>query len=97
LHYDRLQPSSLSIKRFSDKKLRITGTVEDVEVKNGIKTVTITSNSSMNEWYTAHSTQPYKVLDSHSPQNKIYLCWRRDTYVSNRNQNRQKLLDMTAT
>jgi len=45
---------------FSQKQIHITGIVEDVEVKNGIKTVTITSTA-LND-YKSYSTHAYKIL-----------------------------------
>lgn len=59
LYYDNRNHRTFD-EIFTHKKIHITGKVEDVEVKNGIKTVTITSTA-LND-YTIHSTQAYKML-----------------------------------
>ena len=47
-------------QNFSNKKIHITGKVEDVEVKNGIKTITLKTTNIHD--YRIHSTHPYKML-----------------------------------
>ena len=47
-------------KNFSNKIIHITGKIDDVEVKNGIKSITLTTTS-IND-YRTHNTTPYKIL-----------------------------------
>lgn len=59
LYYD-YQNHLFFQKNFSDKIIHITGKVEDIEVKNGIKTVTLTTTAMSD--YRMHSTLPYTIL-----------------------------------
>ena len=59
LHYDQRNHLYFQ-KNFSNKIIHISGKVDDVEVKNGIKTITLTTTS-INDYH-IHSTHPYKVL-----------------------------------
>ena len=47
-------------KNFVNKKIHLSGKVENVEVKNGIKTITMTTTT-LND-YTTHSSYAYKIL-----------------------------------
>lgn len=59
LYYDTYRHEIFE-KNFSNKLIHITGKVEDVEVKNGIKTITLTTTSIHD--YQTHSNHPYKIL-----------------------------------